>query len=75
MRGRRDVVGRHLGDAGDRTDDLIELRGEVVEFLVGQRQPGQPGEVSDLIAGYGGHESLNPFHEWQLDTVILGLVT
>ena len=32
-------------------DDDVELAGEAVELVVGQRQPGQPGEVRDLVAG------------------------
>ena len=46
-------VGGDLLDPGDRADDHVELAGEVVELLVGQRQPGQPGEVGDLVAGDG----------------------
>ena len=68
VRGRRYVFGGDLGDAGDRADDLVELAGEVVQLFVGQLQPGQPGEVSDLLAGYGGHESSNPFRGCEMWT-------
>jgi hypothetical protein len=37
-------------DLRDRAQDDVELRGQRVELVVGQRQPGQPGEVRDLAA-------------------------
>ena len=56
------VVGRF--DAGDidRLDladvgqDGVELAGETVQLGIGQRQPGQPGQVGYLVAGDLGHE-------------------
>ena len=47
------------------SDDLVrrtaaELGGEMVELIVGQRQPGQPGEVSHLVTGDGGHVTTVP---------------
>src|SRR5690606_12447950 len=71
----RHVLGGDLGHLRDRLDDVTELRGVVVELFVGERQPGQPGQMRDLVAGYGGHESLNPFRGWSLDTHILGALT
>jgi hypothetical protein len=57
--GGRDVVGGDLADAGDGAEDHFELAGEDVEFLVRDGEPGQPGEVRDLVPGdrrgFGGH--------------------
>ncbi len=57
VRGRRNADGRHLLHARDSSDDHIELPGEVIELVIGERQPGQLGEVGDLVAGNGhsGH--------------------
>ncbi|AQA20793.1 hypothetical protein BTZ20_2064 [Rhodococcus sp. MTM3W5.2] len=41
-------------------EDRIELTGELVEFGIGQREPGQPGEVGDLVTGDGRHR-VGPF--------------
>ena len=51
VRGRRDAVRRDLLHLRDRRDDLVELRGKVVKLFVAEREPGQPGQVSDLVAG------------------------
>ena len=61
-----DVLERIVGrfDAGDidRLDladvgqDGVELAGEAVQLGIGQRQPGQLGQVGDLVAGDLGHE-------------------
>src|ERR1700722_13211761 len=53
LRGRRDSVRGDLLHLRDRRDDLVELRGKVVELFVAEREPGQPGQVSDLVAGNG----------------------
>ena len=34
---------------------VVELAGEQVQFLLGDGQPGKPGEVRDLVSGNGGH--------------------
>jgi hypothetical protein len=36
--------------------DGVKLAGETVELAVGQRQPGQPGQVRYLVAGDLGHD-------------------
>src|ERR1700735_720397 len=53
LRGRRNTVRGDLLHLRDRRDDLVELRGKVVELFVAEREPGQPGQVSDLVAGNG----------------------
>ena len=53
--GWRDVVGGDVGDMSDGGEDDVELSGEEVEFLLGDRQPGKVGQVRDVIAGDGGH--------------------
>src|ERR1700722_10073329 len=53
VRGRRGAVRGGLLHLRDRRDDLAELRGKVVELFVAEREPGQPGQVSDLVAGNG----------------------
>ena len=50
VRRRRDVGGRDLADPGDRAEDHVELAGEHVELLLGHGQPGQPGEMGDVVA-------------------------
>ena len=60
VRRRRDVVGGDLADAGDGAEDDVELAGEQVELRVGDGEPGEPGEVRDLVPadparGVGGH--------------------
>src|SRR3984957_1592765 len=52
-RGRRGGGRGDLLHLRDRRDDLVELRGKVVELFVAEREPGQPGQVSDLVAGNG----------------------
>src|SRR6185312_10542775 len=52
VRGRRDAVRGALLHLRDRRDDLVELRGKVVKLFVAEREPGQPRQVSDLVAGY-----------------------
>ncbi len=52
--------GRDLTDAGDGAEDDVELAGEQVELTVGDGEPGEPGEVRDLVPadrarGVGGH--------------------
>ena len=54
VRGGLDVAGSHLADPGDGAEDHVELAGEQVEFVVGDGQPGQPGQVRDFFAGDGG---------------------
>src|SRR3984957_13390296 len=49
----RDAVRGDLLHLRDRRDDLVELRGKMVELFVAEREPGQPGQVSDLVAGNG----------------------
>jgi len=56
VRGRRDVVRGHLADLPDQGDDLVELRGEVVELVVGELDPRQSRQVRDLFAGNRWHE-------------------
>ena len=48
-----DVDGLNLADVGQ---DGVELAGEAVQLVVGQRQPGQPGQVGHLVAGDLGHD-------------------
>ena len=48
-----DVDGLDLADVGQ---DGVELAGEAVQLGIGQRQPGQPGQVGYLVAGDLGHE-------------------
>ena len=58
VRGRRDVGGGDLADPGDRAEDHVELAGEQVELVVGDGQPGQSGEVGDLVAGDSGSDAI-----------------
>ena len=55
VRCRRDVVTGNFADLGDQTDDLVELRCEVVDFGVGEVDPGQLGEVTEIVGADGGH--------------------
>jgi hypothetical protein len=57
VRGRRDLVGRDLADAGDGAEDDVELAGEQVELTVGDGEPGEPGEVRDLVPADRAGES------------------
>ena len=41
----------HLADPRDRAEDDVELTGEQLQLLLGHGQPGQPGQVCDLVAG------------------------
>ena len=40
-----------IADPGDGADDRVELAAEVVELVVVERQPREPGQVGDLVAG------------------------
>jgi len=51
--GRLDLVSGDLADSGHRGQDDVELAGEPVELGLGDREPGQSGEVGDLGAGDG----------------------
>src|ERR1700726_1161710 len=53
VRGRRDAVGRDLLDLRDGRDDLVQLGGQVVEFRVAERDPGQSRQMRDLLTGDG----------------------
>src|ERR1700722_9620740 len=44
-------VGGDLLDPRDRGDDDVQLLGEVLEFSLGQGQPGQLGQVRYLVTG------------------------
>ena len=60
VRRGRDVVRGDLTDAGDGAQDDVELAGEQVELTIGDGEPGEPGEVRDLVPadrarGVGGH--------------------
>ena len=50
VRGRRDVVAGDAADRGDRLEDHAQLGREVVELGVGQVDPGEVGQVRDLVA-------------------------
>ena len=54
MRGRLDVGGGHLADPRYRTEDDIQLPGEQVQLVVGDGQPGQSGQMRDLVARNAG---------------------
>ena len=55
------VVGRFDAGDVDRLDladvgeDGVELAGVAVQLVVGQRQPGQPGQMGHVVAGDLGH--------------------
>jgi hypothetical protein len=49
----RDPGRSHFLDPRDGADDDVELAGEPVELVVGQRQARQPGQVGYLSTGYG----------------------
>src|SRR5487761_138320 len=57
VRRRRDAFRGHFLDPGDRRDDHVELRREVIELRILERQPGQVGQVGHLVTGDGhaGH--------------------
>ena len=46
VRGRRHVREVELGDDADRVEDLVELAGEALDLLLGQRQPREPATCS-----------------------------
>src|SRR5690606_29560422 len=71
VRGGRDVLRGDLLHPRDRGDDLVELGREMIELIVGERQPGQPGEVLDLVTGDGGHDE-KPFLriDWDSRTIL-----
>ena len=48
-----DVDGLNRADMGQ---DRIELAGEAVQLGIGQRQPGQPGQVGYVVTGDLGHD-------------------
>src|SRR5262249_56384824 len=49
VRGGRDAVRGDLLDPGHRGDDHVKLRGQVIQFILGQGEPGEPGEVCDVV--------------------------
>src|ERR1700729_1766597 len=53
VRGRRNAFRRYFLHLRDRRDDLVELRGQVVELFVAEREPRQPGQVGHLVTGNG----------------------
>ena len=53
--GRRDVVGRQLGQDGVLVEDVVELALEPAQLGVGQPQAGEVGDVLDVRAGQAGH--------------------
>ena len=53
--GRRDVVGRQLGQHRVLVEDVVELALEARQLLVGQAEAGEVGDVLDVGAGQGGH--------------------
>src|SRR5690606_323088 len=55
VRSRRDVVRGDLAHPGHRIQDYVELAGERVEFVLGDGQSRQFGEMRDLVAGDLGH--------------------
>src|SRR5215469_12755117 len=52
---RRDPLGRDLLHPRHCADDLVKLAGKMIELSVTQGQPGEPGQVRDLVPG-DGHE-------------------
>ena len=55
LRGRRDVVGRQLGQDRVLVEDVVELGLEAGQLGVGQPEAGEVGDVLDIRAGQGGH--------------------
>ena len=58
------AAGGDLADPGDGAQDHLQLAGEQLEFGVGHRQPGQLGQMGDIVAADGldfggaGHDRL-----------------
>ena len=48
MRGRRDLLGRHLSDLLGVLEDQGELAAEALALLLGEGEPGQPGHMVDV---------------------------
>ena len=53
--GRRDVVGRQLGQDRVLVEDVVELPLEPRQLLVREPEAGEMGDVLDVRAGQGGH--------------------
>ncbi len=53
--GRRDVVGRQLGQDRVLVEDVVQLRLEAGQLGVGQAEPGKVGDMLDVRARQGGH--------------------
>ena len=53
--GRRDVVGRQLGEDRVLVEDVVELGLEPRQLLVGQPEAGEMRDVLDIGSGEGGH--------------------
>ena len=53
--GRRDRVGVELGELGVLVEDVVELALEPRQLVVGQPEPGEVGDMGDVVAGEGGH--------------------
>ena len=54
--GRLDVGHVDGLDLADVLEDGVELAGETVQLVVGQRQPGQAGQVGDVVSGDLRHD-------------------
>ncbi|BBZ82490.1 hypothetical protein MABM_24060 [Mycobacteroides abscessus] len=50
-----ELIGGNCTDLADVAEDRVELPGVSVQLSVGQRKPGQSGQVRDLVTGYGAH--------------------
>src|SRR5262249_47723869 len=55
VRGWRNVASRNLSYPNDCAQDDIQLTSEDIELGVGDSEPSQPGEVSNLVTGDGRH--------------------
>ena len=53
-----ELIKLSAADLGHRVEDGVQLAGEQVQLVVGHGQPGQPGEVRDLVSGDAGHSEV-----------------
>ena len=61
--GRRDVLGVELGQLGVLVEDVVELALEPGQLVVGQPEPGQMGDMGDVVARQGGHGADDSRHD------------
>ena len=70
--GRRDVVGRDVGEDRVLVEDVVELALEAAQLLVGQAEAREVGDVLDVGAREGGHAPMISDHRPRDDRLRCG---